>query len=97
MSLLFSLLMSALGITLTVGFWFGLAAFITFVLAPVYADLGYIYGPEDSADYATWIMVLVLFFDRFFGPYGKALRKVCKYLPTGREAVTESYEYDRQS
>lgn len=93
MGLLFSLLMSALGITLTIGFWIGLTALLTFVLSPIYADMGYIYGPEDSADYATWIMVLVLFFDRFFGHYSKVLRKVANYLP-GRKTVDESNEYD---
>lgn len=95
MGILLFIVMSALGIALTIGFWFGLAILFTLVLTPVYTDLGYVYNPDYSADYATWIMVLMLFFDRFFGPYGKALRKVCKYLPSGREAVTESYEYDR--
>ncbi len=95
MGLLFSLITAAFGITVTIGFWVSLAALLTFVLLPIYADMGYVYGPEDSADYATWIMVLMLFNDRYFGIYGRTLRKICKHLSTGREAVTESYEYDR--
>lgn len=99
MGFLFSLLMSALGISLSIGVWFGLTILLTLVLSPVYADMGYIYGPEDSAEYATWIMVIMIFFDRFFGPYGSLLRRAAKYLPSGRKTATESYpeyEYDRQ-
>lgn len=67
---------------------------VTAILGPYFANIGLIYGPEDGTSDATWAFVMLLLWDRYFGPYSKTLRKVCKYLP-GRETVTESYEYDR--
>lgn len=95
MSLLFSLIMSAGTLALTVGIYYGVAVVLFVLLQPIFASYGFIYGPEDSVGDATGVLLVLLLWDRYFGPYGKALRKVCRYLPTGREAVTESYEYDR--
>jgi hypothetical protein len=94
MGLLFSLLYSAGGMVITFGIWYALSVILVLLLSPVYANLGYIYGPEDSVGDSTTLLLLLLLWDRFFGPYGRALRKVCKYIP-GRETVIEGYEYDR--
>jgi len=95
MSLLFPLIMSAGTLALTIGIYYGLTVVLFVLLQPIFANYGFIYGPEDSVGDATGVLLVLLLWDRFFGPYGKALRKVRKYLPTGREAATESYEYDR--
>ena len=93
MRLLLTLLWYIVGPALAIGAWFALAIAITAVMSPYYAAMGLYYSPEDGVEHATWCYVILLVWDRYFGPYGKLLRGVAKYFP-GRKTETESNEYD---
>lgn len=100
MGLLFSFvwlaIKSMLGLALTIGFYFVLALGVTYVMSAYWTQQGLVYGPEDGVDDTLWLMVILSFWDRLFGPSSTVLRKVAKHLPSGRKAATTSdnYEFD---
>lgn len=82
------LIIDALTIALTIGLYVGIANGLILFWGPHFI----LYDIVNAVNDTQMIFCILCFWNMFFGPYSRTLKKVANYLPGGRKAKkTDDY------